>query len=144
MLHPEDPDRPETFDIEAELAANRPPVTQPGDLILLGPSRAESSIQHRLLCGDCTSVEDVRRVMDGDRAVLFATDPPYLVDYDGTNHPGSSRAVERRKNKDWSDTYGITWDEANANDDLYEKFIDVAVGEAILSEAAWYCLQDSC
>ena len=25
--------------------------------------------------------------MHGEKAILFATDPPYLVDYDGTNHP---------------------------------------------------------
>jgi hypothetical protein len=39
------------FDVEAELKANRPLVTKPGDLIILGrdPARA-----HRLLCGDST------------------------------------------------------------------------------------------
>jgi len=40
-----------------------------------------------LLCGDSTSESDVRRLMNGERAILFATDPPYLVDYDGSNHP---------------------------------------------------------
>ncbi len=69
------------FDVAANLQAVKPAVTKPGELILLG--------EHRLLCGDCTIVADVQRVMDGQRAVLFATDPPYLVDYDGTNHPGT-------------------------------------------------------
>src|SRR5690606_38144931 len=55
------------------------PVTRGGDLWLLG--------ENRLLCGDSTSPEDVIRLMAGGRAALFATDPPYLVDYDGTNHP---------------------------------------------------------
>jgi hypothetical protein len=36
---------------------------------------------------DSTSAADVRRLMNGERAILFATDPPYLVDYDGSNHP---------------------------------------------------------
>ena len=57
----------------------RNPVSRTGDLWILG--------DHRLLCGDSTSQEDVRRLMNGERAVLFATDPPYLVDYDGSNHP---------------------------------------------------------
>jgi ParB-like chromosome segregation protein Spo0J len=55
------------------------PVTRRGDLWLLGG--------HRLLCGDATSHDDVARLMARERAALFATDPPYLVDYDGTNHP---------------------------------------------------------
>jgi ParB-like chromosome segregation protein Spo0J len=64
----------------------RNPASRTGDLWILG--------DHRLLCGDSTSHDDVRRLMNGERAVLFATDPPYLVDYDGSNHP--------TRNKDWS------------------------------------------
>lgn len=105
------------------------PIAKPGDLWVLGG--------HRLLCGDSTSTDDVRRVMDGQRAALFATDPPYLVDYDGTNHP--HKWGERDKNKDWSDSYGVTWDEAEANPELYDKFVAVAVAEAIEPNAAWYC-----
>jgi DNA modification methylase len=105
------------------------PITQAGDLWVMG--------DHRLLCGDSTNADDVRRLMDGQRAILFATDPPYLVDYDGTNHP--HKWGERDKNKDWSDTYGITWDEAAANPELYDRFIEVAVAEAIEPNAAWYC-----
>lgn len=105
------------------------PITQRGDLWILG--------DHRLLCGDSTSIEDVRRVMNGERAILFATDPPYLVDYDGTNHP--HKWNESDKNKDWSESYGTTWDEASGNEDLYDKFVEVAVAEAILPNAAWYC-----
>jgi hypothetical protein len=55
------------------------PVSRPGDLWLLGA--------HRLLCGNSTKADDVARVMNGEKAILFATHPPYLVDYDGTNHP---------------------------------------------------------
>ncbi len=45
------------------------PVTQPGDLWLLGP--------HRLLCGDTTDAATVARVMGGERAALLVTSPPY-------------------------------------------------------------------
>lgn len=48
---------------------------KPGDLWQLG--------DHRLLCGDATRSEDVRRLMQGERAVLLLTDPPYNVDYHG-------------------------------------------------------------
>ena len=44
------------------------PLSKPGDLWLLG--------EHRLLCGDATSLDDVKRLIDGRRAALMATDPP--------------------------------------------------------------------
>jgi DNA modification methylase len=52
-----------------------PPTTVPGDLWLLG--------DHRVLCGDATSVDDLDRLLDGDRPDMVWTDPPYGVDYVG-------------------------------------------------------------
>ena len=68
------------------------PVSRPGDLWLLG--------NHRLLCGDSTKADDVIRVMHNQRAILFASDPPYLVDYTGTNHPSK---------QGWPDKNKIPW-----------------------------------
>jgi DNA modification methylase len=65
------------------------PITQPGDLWLLG--------EHRLLCGDSTNAADVLHLMNGQKAALVATDPPYLVDYTG-ERPNDS-------GKDWSASY---------------------------------------
>ena len=48
---------------------------QPGDLWILG--------NHRLLCGDSTKVDDVERLMGGNLADLYLTDPPYNVAYVG-------------------------------------------------------------
>jgi len=64
-------------------------VTRAGDLWELG--------RHRLLCGDSTDAGDVDRLMEGHRATLVSTDPPYLVDYTGV------RAGDR--GKDWSASY---------------------------------------
>ncbi len=113
-------------DLAPEPAAKA--VSKLGDLWLLG--------DHRLLCGDCTDPKQVAKVMNGEKAVLFATDPPYLVGYDGSNHPQS---FSGGGNKDWSETYGTTWDDADGNTDLYDKFIAAAVAEAITPDAAWYC-----
>jgi DNA modification methylase len=50
-------------------------ITDPGDLWILG--------NHRLLCGDSTSIHEVERLMNGHKADLVFTDPPYNVDYEG-------------------------------------------------------------
>lgn len=51
------------------------PTAKPGDIWQLG--------RHRLMCGDSTSVEDVEKLMDGVKADLLLTDPPYNVAYEG-------------------------------------------------------------
>ncbi|MBF0399660.1 MAG: ParB N-terminal domain-containing protein [Magnetococcales bacterium] len=111
------------------------PVSRPGDLWILG--------EHRLLCGDSTKAEDVMRLMNGERAVLFATDPPYLVDYTGGNHPPSrvNPATGKRRGggKDWTDTYGKTWDDADQGPELYQGYMRQAIDHAIDDHAAWYC-----
>jgi len=116
--------------------APKRPATRRGDLWLLG--------NHRLLCGDSTNPEDVTRLMDGKRAALFATDPPYLVDYDGTNHPTRKGATARAKkiaNKDWSEDYieQPHWDDSSQGPQFYEAFMRVAIDCAIAEDAAWYC-----
>lgn len=47
------------------------PVSKLGDLYELG--------QHRVLCGDSTKLEDVERLMDGKKADMVFTDPPYRL-----------------------------------------------------------------
>jgi DNA modification methylase len=86
----------------------------------------------------------VDRLMNGARAALFATDPPYLVDYDGTNHPTKKGATPRAKriaNKDWSEDYieQPHWDDSSQGPAFYEAFMEVAIGHAIVENAAWYC-----
>ncbi len=51
------------------------PITKPGDLWMLG--------RHRLLCGDSTYMNQVERLMDGEKADMVFTDPPYGVNVSG-------------------------------------------------------------
>jgi len=51
------------------------PVTVLGDVWLLG--------RHRLMCGDSTSIDAVERLMDGQKADMVFTDPPYGMSYTG-------------------------------------------------------------
>jgi|TARA_R110001606_G_scaffold248662_1_gene396619 DNA modification methylase len=51
------------------------PVTKPGDIYTLG--------NHRLMCGDSTSVDAMDKLMAGQKADMIFTDPPYGVNYDG-------------------------------------------------------------
>ena len=62
------------FDIEAEL--KKPTFTKAGDVWALG--------RHRLVCGDSTKKETYDTLMDGKKANLVLTDPPYNVNYEGT------------------------------------------------------------
>ena len=54
---------------------DRPAITQPGELWMLG--------RHRLLCGDALKGQSYARVLDGDPAQMVFTDPPYNVPIDG-------------------------------------------------------------
>lgn len=51
------------------------PKTKLGDIYQLG--------NHRLMCGDSTSIDAVEKLMDGQKADMVFTDPPYNIDYQG-------------------------------------------------------------
>ena len=50
-------------------------ISKPGDIYKLG--------RHRLMCGDSTNIEDVKKLVDGAVMDLLVTDPPYNVEYEG-------------------------------------------------------------
>lgn len=52
-----------------------PQKANKGDVWIVG--------EHRVICGDSTDPETIKRLMDGERANLLLTDPPYNVDYHG-------------------------------------------------------------
>tara|TARA_R100001460_G_scaffold90549_1_gene132234 strand:+ start:1211 stop:2485 length:1275 start_codon:yes stop_codon:yes gene_type:complete len=59
------------------------PITKLGDIWILG--------NHRLICGDSTSVDTIDKLMIGNKADLIFTDPPYGMSYGGGRAAGSSK-----------------------------------------------------
>lgn len=64
-----------TEDEAPEVDEENEPICKMGDVWQLG--------NHRLMCGDSTNVSDVEKLMNGDKADLLLTDPPYNVAYEG-------------------------------------------------------------
>ncbi|HBO68195.1 MAG TPA: DNA modification methylase, partial [Acholeplasmataceae bacterium] len=62
------------FDISDEIPET--PFSELGDIYELGG--------HRLMCGDSTSSNDVKKLVDDVKVDMIFTDPPYNVDYEGT------------------------------------------------------------
>lgn len=62
------------FDVDAEL--EKPTFSKSGDVWTLG--------RHRLVCGDSTKAKTFDTLMQGRKANLVVTDPPYNVNYEGT------------------------------------------------------------
>jgi len=89
------------------LAAGRKGITNPDHVPPAPPEpyvRAGEIWQlggHRIMCGDSTNADHVAALMRGERAQLMATDPPYLVDYTGGNHPQSHVNRPDVKDKGW-------------------------------------------
>lgn len=74
----------DTFDIENELKKlGIDGITvEKGDVYLLGESR--------LMCGDSTIESDMDKLMDGEKADMCFTDPPYILDYLGAQRHGKA------------------------------------------------------
>jgi DNA modification methylase len=84
------------------------PITKPGDLWILG--------NHRLLCGDSTDVLAVERLMDGKKADLLVTDPPYNVALGMDETPEEAKKRNRR-------TDGLTIQNDSMSDDDFRQFL---------------------
>lgn len=95
------------FDIEEPVE----PKAKKGDVYKLG--------EHRLMCGDSTSKEDIERLMNGVKADLVHTDPPYGM----------------KKEKD-----GVLNDNLNYDDllEFNKKWIPLTF-DSLKDNGSWYC-----
>lgn len=92
------------------------PVTVEGDVWLLG--------RHRLMCGDSTSIDAVEKLMDGGKADMVFTDPPYGMSYGGGRAAGSTKKGALVK------AHGMILGDDFQGDDLIGMIRD-AVGSAV-------------
>ena len=101
------------------------PKSRRGGVYQLGP--------HRVMCGDATSAEDVAKLMDGRKADLLITDPPYNVDI-GAKNKMLNKSDNAKRNADGLD-----------NDSMGDKqFLDFLTKSFRIADAAlrpgavWY------
>jgi DNA modification methylase len=93
------------------------PKTVLGDVWVLG--------NHRLMCGDSTSIDAVEKLMDGRKADMVFTDPPYGVDYQGGHFHSGDVNIKRKR-------------ERLANDDSAAIYTDVIPIIAAFCEGPCY------
>ncbi|MFZ1222367.1 MAG: DNA methyltransferase, partial [Dokdonella sp.] len=117
------------------------PVSQPGDLWLLG--------NHRLVCGDATDAATVARVLNSVTPHLMATDPPFGVNYDPAWRNDVGAAKTKRVGKvlndhraDWREAWALfpgdvayVWHGALHATTVAESLL--ACGFAIRSQIIW-------
>lgn len=68
------------------------PITKLGDIWQLG--------RHRLMCGDSTSIDDVEKLMGGNKADMVFTDPPYNMNYCGAGFINQENKNVKERIKD--------------------------------------------
>ena len=96
-------------------------ITKQGDLWILG--------EHRLLCGDATKKEDVERLMDGQKADMVFTDPPYNALKSWKKKQG--KAETRLSPTGWFQNDDMDWDE-------YYNFIKKSI-QNVTSNSYYVC-----
>ena len=74
-----------------EVDENAEPITKLGDIWQLG--------RHRMMCGDSTSITDVEKLMNGEKADMVFTDPPYNIQTEGGCKGEVGKAL-RKQGKD--------------------------------------------
>lgn len=95
------------FDVDK--AAKAEPFVESGDIWLLG--------RHRLLCGDSTKSENVKLVLDGKKANVCITDPPYNCSYKG----GTGMTIQ---NDRWTDSEAFYHFLLDAFKNVYDNLAD--------------------
>jgi DNA modification methylase len=116
---------------DAPVVVPKEAVSEEGVLYELG--------SHRILCADSRRLESYRLLLGAERPALFATDPPYLVDYTGAERPvrplRDPEGEHKRAGKDWTAVYNeVEVKDAGA----FFRDVFAAAVEVCVENAAWY------
>lgn len=109
------------FDIEPP----EEPKAKLGDIYQLG--------NHRLMCGDSTKIEDVEKLMNGNKADMVFTDPPYGMNLD-TDFSGMKNKLDFAKEKGF--TGGKKYEQGIV-DDFNPKMIDLIMSLDVKEIFLW-------
>ena len=116
--------------IEDEVPEQVEPIAKQGDIWQLG--------RHRLMCGDSTSVTDVEKLMNGNKADMIYTDPPYGMNLD-TDFSGMKNNLDFAKEKNF--TGGKKYDQGIVDDfnpEMINTIITLDVKETFLWGADYF------
>lgn len=110
-----------------DVPESAPAITVKGDLYLLG--------DHRLLCGDSTMIDDVEKLMDGKKADMVFTDPPY-----GMNAVSNSGVLSKNYKSDI-----LNDDSVNVAKNCFNLCLSLNINKMVFWGANYYssCLPDS-
>ncbi len=100
----------ETFDVEKELKAIKEPRVKTGDIIVLG--------KHRIICGDSTDPEVLKRLFEDKQASMIYSDPIYNINLDYDKGLGGKQS------------YGGTVTD-NKTDEEYKEFLRRSMSAAL-------------
>ncbi len=106
------------FDIEPP----EEPKAKLGDIYQLG--------NHRLMCGDSTKVEDVEKLMNGNKADMVFTDPPYLMGFTGNVHADGSKSFNAK--------YGAIKNDKMSREDGDKFILDIFNNIKKFNKGAYY------